>query len=66
MTSESQLGQEAVDLAQQTSWPWDKFLNEIRTNPDYQYKNTPWYRAGGKLEESKHLSGGGGSPIPPP
>jgi hypothetical protein len=55
VATEAELGQWAVDLAQQTSWSWDKYLSEVRNNPSYQYKNTAWYKAGGKLEEAKHL-----------
>ena len=61
MTTEAELGQQAVDLAQKTSYTWDQYLSRIRSDANYAYKNTDWYRAGGKLEASKHLSG----PVPP-
>jgi len=66
VTSEAELGQQAVDLAQQTSYSWEQYLSRIRNDPNYAYKNTSWFKAGDKLEQSKHLSGGGGNPTPPP
>lgn len=65
MTTEAQLGQEAVDLAQSTSYSWDQYLSRIRSDPSYAYKNTSWYKAGGKLEQSKHLSPAPPNPTPP-
>jgi len=56
MATEAELGQEAVDLAQQTSYSWEQYLARIRSDPSYAYKNTSWFKAGGKLEETKHLS----------
>jgi len=65
MTTEAQLGQEAVDLAQQTSYTWEQYLSRIKSDPSYAYKNTSWFKAGGKLEQAKHLSGDGGTTPPP-
>ena len=62
MTTEAQLGQEAVDLAQTTSYTWEQYLSRIRSDPDYAYKNTSWFKAGSKLEQAKHLNP---SPTPP-
>jgi hypothetical protein len=56
VATEQSLGQEAVDLAQQTSYTWEQYLSRIRSDPGYAYKNTSWFKAGGKLEEAKHLS----------
>jgi hypothetical protein len=64
VTTEAQLGQEAVDLAQSTSYSWDKFLARVATDTSYTYKNTSWYKAGAKLEQTKHLGGGGDSTPP--
>lgn len=66
MTSEAQLGQEAVDLAQQTSYTWEQYLSRIRSDPEYAYKNTSWFKAGAKLEQAKHLSPAPTPPNPTP
>jgi hypothetical protein len=65
VASEAELGQQAVDLAQQTSYSWDTYLGRIRDDKNYDYRNTNWYRAGAKLEQAKHLGGGGDSTPPP-
>jgi len=65
MATEASLGQEAVDLAQTTSYTWEQYLSRIRSDPSYAYKNTNWFKAGGKLEQAKHLSGDGGYDPPP-
>jgi hypothetical protein len=67
MASQSELATSALNHALKTSWTWDKYLNEIRTNPSYAYKNTEWYKAGADLNAAKSgASGGGGNPTPPP
>jgi hypothetical protein len=66
VTSEQELGQQAVDLAQKTSYTWDQYLGRIRSDPNYAYKNTDWYRAGGKLESAKHLNPAPTPPNPTP
>jgi len=66
MTTEAQLGQEAVDLAQTTSYTWEQYLSRIRSDPDYAYKNTSWFKAGSKLEQAKHLNPGPTPPNPTP
>jgi hypothetical protein len=63
VTNEAELGQEAVDLAQQTSYTWEQYLSRIRSDSEYAYKNTSWFKAGSKLEQAKHLNP---SPTPPP
>lgn len=66
MATEAQLGQEAVDLAQTTSYTWEQYLSRIRSDPEYAYKNTNWFKAGSKLEQAKHLNPGPTPPNPTP
>jgi hypothetical protein len=70
MATQQELEASAGKHARAASWSWDKYLNEIRTNPSYKYKNTEWYKAGADLEKTKSASGGGGggspTPTPPP
>lgn len=62
MTTEAELGQAAVDIAQETTISWDEYLRRTATDKNYAYKKAKWYAAGGKLEEAKHLP----PPTPPP
>jgi hypothetical protein len=61
MTTEAELGQQAVDHAQQTTISWDEYLSRVRNNTSYKYKNTQWYEAGRDLEQTKQLE-----PTPQP
>jgi len=65
MASQQELEASAGKHARAASWTWDKYLAEIRKNPDYAYKNTEWFKAGADLEKTKSASGGG-TPTPPP
>jgi hypothetical protein len=65
MASEQEHLNQAAVYAKQTSWVWDKYLREIRENPAYNYKNTPWYRCGAELEKVAR-PGTPPNPIPPP
>jgi hypothetical protein len=64
LASQQELEASAGKHARQTSWPWEKYLAEIRKNPNYNYKGTEWFKAGADLEKSK--TAGGTSPTPPP
>lgn len=68
MASQTELEASAGKHARAASWPWEKYLAEIRKNPNYQYKNTEWFKAGADLEKTKSASGGGegGGPTPTP
>jgi hypothetical protein len=65
VASQSELATSALNHALKTSWTHEKFLNEIRTNKDYQYKNTEWFKALADLNAAKSASGGGGGNTPP-
>jgi hypothetical protein len=70
MATQQELEASAGKHARAASWPWEKYLAEIRKNPNYAYKNTEWFKAGADLEKTKSASGGGGggspTPTPPP
>jgi hypothetical protein len=66
MATQQELEASAGKHARKTSWSFDKYLAEIRKNPDYAYKSTEWYKAGADLEKSKSASSGGSSPSPGP
>jgi len=70
MASQSELATSALNHALKTTWSHEKYLNEIRTNPSYNYKNTEWFKALADLNTAKTASGGGsgggGNPTPPP
>jgi len=65
VASQSELEASAGKHARAASWAWEKYLAEIRKNPDYAYKNTEWFKAGADLEKTKTASGGV-TPVPPP
>lgn len=66
MASEQEHLSQAAMYAKQTSWVWDKYLREIRENPDYNYKQTPWYRCGQEMEKVARPGSAAPTPIPPP
>lgn len=57
--TEAELLAVAASQAKQTTRSWDAWLNDIRTNKDYDYRQARWYKAGAALEQVKHL------PSPP-
>lgn len=61
MANQDELSRSALNHALLTTWSWDKYLAEIRKNPNYNYKATEWYKAGADLEAAKHAS----PPKPP-
>ena len=70
MATQQELEASAGKHARAASWSWEKYLAEIRKNPNYNYKATEWFKAGADLEKTKTASGGGGgggpTPTPPP
>jgi hypothetical protein len=66
MATQQELEASAGKHARKTSWTWEKYLAEIRKNPDYAYKNTEWFKAGADLEKSKTAAGPEPGPTPPP
>lgn len=66
MATQQELEASAGKHARATNWTWEKYLNEIRKNPNYNYKSTEWFKAGADLEKSKTAAGTGPGPTPPP
>lgn len=68
MATQQELEASAGKHARAASWSWEKYLGEIRKNPNYNYKATEWFKAGADLEKTKSASGsgGGGGTTPPP
>jgi hypothetical protein len=66
MATQQELEASAGKHARSTSWPWERYLQEIRKNPNYNYKATEWFKAGAELEKSKTAAGPAPGPTPPP
>jgi len=66
MASQSELAQSAMQHALKASWTHEKYLNEIRNNPNYAYKNTEWFKAMTDLNTGKSAGGGTQPPDPVP
>jgi hypothetical protein len=64
MATEEELRDDAVANARATRISWDDFLEQVRTQPGFDYRSTRWYAAGADLEQLKHIRGGP-RPIPP-
>jgi hypothetical protein len=61
MATEQELLDSAAAHARKTSWTWEKWLNEIATNPGYRRETTEWWKAGADLQTLKSTP-----PGPPP
>jgi hypothetical protein len=64
VATQQELEASAGKHARATSWSWDRYLAEIRKNPNYKYQGTEWYKAGLDLEKTKSSSPP--SPTTPP
>jgi hypothetical protein len=64
MATEDELLDDAAANARATRRSWDEFLEQIRTQPGFDYRSTRWYAAGADLEQLKHLPPSP-RPVPP-
>lgn len=55
MTTEQQLLDSAASHARATSISWSEYLRRVHTQPDYEYEQTEWFRAGADLQSVKTL-----------
>jgi hypothetical protein len=55
MATEEELRDEAVANARATTISWEDFLEQVRTQPGFDFRSTRWYAAGADLEQLKRI-----------